>query len=156
MKSTHVGKVTGGIFFHQSSVTKDIAKLEGKTIEVTVGEYKNKASNKQKRYYWGVVVPHVINMFKTHGTQVDKDETHEYLKKNIGRMFVLKRDLEGNKCVIATSIARLTTSGMEDYLEKIRVWASEFGYEIPLPNEEGYDEWVKKQIEKESKNGVTK
>src|SRR5690242_8516545 len=40
----------------------------------------NKRSSQQNRYYWGLVVPIIQQGIKNLGTELTKEETHEFLK----------------------------------------------------------------------------
>jgi glycosyltransferase involved in cell wall biosynthesis len=42
---------------------------------------------------------------------------------------------DGVEYYLSGTTTDLSTQELEDYIEKIRAWAAEFGYEIPFPNE---------------------
>lgn len=85
-------------------------------------------SNNQNSYLWGVVYQ-LIAEYTGHSTE----ELHEAFK----HMFLPRTTFLGDKEIIANkSTTELSTSEMEEYLMRIRVWAAqELGCSIPLPNE---------------------
>lgn len=86
-------------------------------------------SGNQGRYYFGVVVEAIAS--QTGHTSM---EIHEILKqKFIPKELVM---LDGEEYVISRSTTDLSTVEMEEYLSRIRAWASvELSVYIPLPNE---------------------
>ncbi len=97
--------------------------LEGE-IEITIGKRKKGRSNNQNSYYWAVVVE---ILSKELG--YTPDEIHEALKMK----FLVKHT---GKIPTYVSTTKLSTVKMEEYLTKVREWASSFlGCYIPLPGE---------------------
>lgn len=87
-----------------------------------------KRSNNENSYYWGVVIDAIATE-----TGNEPETIHQALKIK----FLLNR-MQCNGMLIATtkSTTELTTIEFEAYLDKVRLWASEFLHiEIPLPNE---------------------
>ena len=106
---------------------RHVISFEGKKIQVAVRKYKTQRSEKQNKYYWGVVIAMLGNDFG-----YDSEEMHEALKF----MFLKK---EG-KLTTVKSTASLTTTEFEVYLDKVKRWASqEYNIVIPDPNE--VDAW---------------
>ena len=104
-------------------------------IAVTLEPVKNSRSNRQNRYYWGVVVCAVRNLFNQHGDMASEEFVHRYLKAEIGGM---KRKItlpNGATAYDIDTSTRLTTAQWEDWMQAIRAWAAEYGCFIPLPNE---------------------
>jgi hypothetical protein len=98
-------------------------------VLVTIKKEKSQRSLEQNRYYWGVVIKLLCEEIG-----LNEDELHEVLKYKF-----LKEHAE-NKVLgevdFVKSTTDLNTKEMEEYLEKIRVWATEFlNMNIPLPNE---------------------
>lgn len=88
-------------------------------------------SNPQNRYYWGVVIDILSNELG-----YTPEEIHEILRQKFLTRKALVKDEE---FVIPISTTTLTTVEMENYLTKIREWASLYsGIYIPEPNEESY------------------
>ncbi len=106
------------------SVTCPYCKLDFETT---------KRSNPQNRYYFGVVV----KLISSH-TGFSSLEIHEILKhKFLKRGVVLINNRGGREFQdITESTTDLNTVQFEEYLSKIRQWASEeLSVYIPLPHE---------------------
>jgi hypothetical protein len=118
-----------------NSFLKMLRTLEGKHALITVRELARRRSLKQNRFYWGVVIPAVAEMFNDAGTAVDSEEVHEFLKTHVGKLSAEIVTPDGEVCPITGSTAKLGTREFEEYMEKIRAWAAQFHVSIPLPNE---------------------
>ena len=114
------GKLTGLPVKYQSY----LETLEGKQVEVKVQKERSQRSLNQNNYYHAVVVKMLSDF-----TGYDIDEMHEILKYE----FLKKVNTGGFEYVQST--AKLTTTEFEEYLEKIKTWASMLGCVIPDPNE---------------------
>jgi hypothetical protein len=98
-------------------------------VLLTVKKEKSQRSIQQNKYYWGVVIKLLCEEIG-----LDEDELHEILK------YKFLKEHVGNKVLgevdFVRSTTNLTTKEMEEYLEKIRIWAAQFlNTNIPLPNE---------------------
>lgn len=92
-------------------------------------------SNQQNSYYWGVIIREL-----SEHTGYTSDEIHEVLKyKFISYPIVFHhKEIQSRdeEIYVCKSTTELDTKEMEDYLSKIRTWASaELGVWIPEPNE---------------------
>ena len=98
---------------------------------------KRNRSTVQNAYYW-----FLLTMIET-DTGNDKDDLHAYFKeKYLRSQLILKAEKMANVKLMdyTRSTTKLTTLEMEDYLEKIRVFASrELGCFLPLPGETIHD-----------------
>ena len=116
---------------------KDIKALyeyhkDGDIMSLTIQKYKKKRSNPQLRYYFAVPVKILSEHLGYH-----VDEMHDLLKHMFNPKMI---DVKGYCVEIGGSTGDLKTDEMEDYLSRIRMWASsELNVYIPLPNEAGYD-----------------
>lgn len=97
---------------------------------------KQDRSNNQNRYYWGVV----INMLSEH-TGFTPSEMHEVLKYRFlsyPRILISKTP---EKVLIAKSTTNLTTKEFEEFMTRVRQWASiDLGLWIPEPNQAPMEE----------------
>lgn len=109
--------------------------LDGKWVVLSVREKKRPSSLPQKKYYFSVIVPLVTALLREHGNDVDEEETHLYLKAEVGRLKKVVTDPSGVRKTTVQSVAKLTTEEMEGYLERVRAWAAENGLQVPRPNE---------------------
>src|SRR5688572_18135230 len=96
----------------------------------------NKRSNPQNRYYWGLVIPLVQNGIKDLGTEITKEECHEFLKAKLN-----SEELVNEETAEVITIPRSTTAmnkqQFSEYIEKIQQFAAEFlSIEIPDPNQQ--------------------
>lgn len=115
-------------------------KLEGKKIKIRVTRVQKKRSLQQNAYYWGVVLPLVLQMFQDAGNETNAEEVHEYLKKYVWGWTRNLHTPDGVVDIIANSSAQLSTVEWEEMMLKTRAWAGRFGYVIPEPNEGAFDE----------------
>lgn len=125
MNPTFKGKVEKGKLYFQSreQFDKFLYRLEG-VVEVIVRRPRKDRSNKENKYYWGVV----IKILGDHLGYFPK-EMHEILKHE----FLL---IDDGRFKYVRSTTSLSTVEMEDYLSKIRMWASsEHSCYVPEPNE---------------------
>jgi hypothetical protein len=89
-------------------------------------------STQENRYYWGVIV-------KTLSQELgyNPEEIHEILKHKFLKEIINLKTKQGIDLIeITKSTTSLTTIDFEDYLSKIREWASiELSIYLALPNE---------------------
>jgi len=112
--------------FHYAKGLFEVAKYG---ILVTISLKKQKRSIEQNGYLWGVVYAMLADEMG-----LTKDEVHQMM----AIMFLKIKEIEvcGVMYAITKSTTKLKTDGMEEYLEKIRRFASmELHILIPLPNE---------------------
>ncbi len=101
-------------------------ELEGEQIYLKIDKWFKKRSDRQNRYYHGVVV-----RILAEETGHSHKEIHGYLKDK----FIKKRHVLGEN-VAAISTTDLSTKEFEEYLRKIRMWASrDLETFIPAPNQ---------------------
>lgn len=145
----------GKITQHQNLFNDALNVFEGKEILITVERYYKKRSNKQNRYYWGVIIEHWKNIIRQEWGDIwTVDEVHDFLKGNLN-FDVLVDDSTGELAVNPVtnevirkpkSTTKNTTFSQEEYHEAARQLAWEmFQYTIPLPNED-LDEPIDKTI----------
>jgi hypothetical protein len=121
-----------------ANVRKYIAALNGETITVTVEKTKKKRSNKQSRFYHGVVVPAVCEFFRDSGEIVSPEYAHKYLKVVVGGMGKTVKNPDGSVGIDVETSTKLTTAQWEDWMTAIRAHFAPFGLNLPLPNEADY------------------
>jgi len=98
---------------------------EGEPLEVIVRKPRKPTSTPQMRYYYGVVVK-LLSDYTGH----TPDEIDSILKWK----FLVRTD--GNGLDYVPSKKDLTTTTMEEFLDRVRVWAAiSLSVTIPLPNE---------------------
>ena len=82
-------------------------------------------SNQQNRYYFGLVVPLIQKRIKDMGTELTKEETHEFLKARFN-FSELVNEGTGEVLQLPVSTTRLNKEQFGEYIEKIQRFASEF------------------------------
>lgn len=126
------GKLPQGI---KETLARVIPTFAGKKVRLTLEEAKPHSSDPQRRYYFGVIVESIQEMFKDAGTVISKDEMHEWLKANVGKLYKEVITPDGEVTYILGSYNDLTTSECESYHTQCRAWAAERGCDISEPNE---------------------
>lgn len=113
-----------------------VRAFAGKRLRLKLSTYKKQRSLNQNNYYFGVLVKRITEAFRAVGNDMDEQETHEYLKDEVGKLSRIAVLPDGEVVKIKGSTKRLTTMEFENYLEKVRAWAASMGIILPLPNEE--------------------
>ena len=115
----------GKFNFSEPSKFRDhVAKFSGQEIAVSVTKWRKPRSDNQNSYYWGCV----IELLSEHSGYTP-DEMHEALKQ----LFLTDKTLQIPKVKSTTD---LNTLEFEEFLSKVRIWASvELQCNIPLPRE---------------------
>lgn len=129
--------IVNGIFKrNRNLVLNAIKSFNDKDVVITLSKPKNKRSNPQNSYYWGVLIPitqHAI--LDTWGDVWSIEKTHEYLKENFC-FYEKVNQSTGQVIKTPKSTTELTTTGMEVYHLEIRKHLEEwFNVIAPLPNE---------------------
>lgn len=125
------GEIKNGLTGQGEEIRRALLCIEGKRAIITIEEMKKTRSLNQNAFYWGVVLPYIVELFREHGDLITADEAHDFCRLNIGKLYK-----KGGKGVLLQSTTRLNTMDFEVYLENIRIWAAGFGVQIPLPNEQ--------------------
>ena len=126
----HIAKIINGkiIYTYPSKVERQIQKLDNTSVIVEIKKNTVKRSGALNQYYWKVVVG-----ILTDELGYTKEEMHEVLKSK----FLYKKELIGNEWIrVAISTTKLTNKEFIDYIDKIKMFASqELSIYIPDPNE---------------------
>jgi hypothetical protein len=118
------GQVNDGVLQVEARFHAYLATLEG-PVEVVVRKKRAQRSNKQNRYYWGVVVQ-ILSDFCGY----TPEEMHEALKE---KFLGSERDQKGLLRIKST--ASLTTDEFAQYTNRVVIWAAqELLVYIPDPN----------------------
>lgn len=96
----------------------------------------NKRSNPQNRYYWGLVIPLIQQGIGHLGTELTKEETHEFLKARYNFEEIINTET-GEAISIPKSTTRLNKSQFSEYIEHIQQFGSQFlNIQIPDPGQQ--------------------
>lgn len=102
--------------------------------QLHIDKKKDTRSEKQNRYYWGVLVELVSDAMGS----IYPEEAHNYMQSLFLKDIFIYVDKKGltRQVEIIKSTTGLKTDEFEEYQKKCREWASvELGCYIPLPNE---------------------
>ena len=118
-----------------SKLRDALTQHEQSLITITVAKQVRRRSNQQSRFYRGVVVPLVMQLFWDSGEPISKQGVHDFLKKEIGGFVKARQAPDGKMIWEMLSSTKLSAKQWEDWLDAIRAWAAPFGLQIPYPNE---------------------
>ena len=112
-----------------------LSQLEGKDVEVRIGKEAKSKSTQANRYYFGVVVAHVVAALEAlQGVPFTTEEAHDVLKS-----YCNAKEVTTNKGIIN---APRTTKGMTNeefiaYVDRCIKWAAEY-LSIDIPDSQDY------------------
>jgi hypothetical protein len=106
-----------------------------KNIVIKFERKGSKRSAPQNRYYFGVVVKEITIRLRELGhTWVNDEDVHELLKSKFNYEHIVGEG--GEVLELGKSTTTLTKTQFAEYVDKIRMWASDFlSIQIPGPNE---------------------
>jgi len=104
--------------------------------ELTIKQIVKPRTDRQNRYYWGVVIDMITQEICGNTNAVEKEEIH----RSLARHFLVEDhiDLVGGVQInkVPPSTTSLSTVEFKEYIEMVRRWAAEFLYmNIPDPKE---------------------
>lgn len=124
------------------AIARLLAGFEGKVVRVSINLHRARRSSSQNGYYWSVVVPCWVEIFKECGTFADEKAVHRYLA-TLGGLWewVTGPDGEamygedGAPIADLRSTTDLSTKEFTDFIEVCRLQAAtEHGFDIPPPD----------------------
>ena len=96
----------------------------------------NKRSEQQNRYYFGIVVPLVQEGIAHLGTELSKQETHEFLKGKFNYTEIINKET-GEYIQVPRSTTILNKEAFSEYIAKIQQFSAEFlNVVIPDPGQQ--------------------
>ena len=121
-----------------------IESLQASANKAGEGDYiieikKKTRSNAQNKYYWGVVIPIVMDALNKHiesDLKADKNDVHLFIMERIGRVHKIKTK-EGD-LILKRGLSKTKTDECEDVFTQIRAYFAERGIDIPEPNEDKF------------------
>ena len=123
-----------------SVLNAKLHSLSGKKAKITIEEAKAVRSINQNSYYWGVVLPMIVNAINEYGNDFDADEIHVYIKLNVVKS--MKNNVylpDGTVTKTIKSTRKLSKAEFSDYIEKIKIWAFE-QLKISIPDANSNDQ----------------
>ncbi len=115
---------------------------EGKEVEIMVKEkFKRRSSGQPDEdaningYYWGIVVPMVMDEIGEYGEEGQK-RVHYFLQIKTGNTMTIKDPETKKEIIVPKGTSDMSGGQFADFCAKCRMWANEFlGIIIPQPNE---------------------
>lgn len=110
----------------------------GKTIRIKIAKWTKPRSLPQNRYYFGILIPQVIDALVDNG--IDRSELDTNLVHDMLKMKFLKKELvseHGEVIEYVQQTSKLTTEEFSIYIDDIVRWCAEtLSYVVYLPNEQ--------------------
>lgn len=121
----------------RDKLDSDLSLLGDCPVEILIRKRKRFRSTNQNRFYHGVVIPSIKYAMESKGFLINSNEQiHELLKFKFLKGEILNVPT-GELIETIGSTTKLSTMDFEDYLTKIRAWASQYlECIIPEPNEQ--------------------
>jgi hypothetical protein len=131
----------GNLKRNRPLIKKAIASFEGKPVTITIERTKKKRTNRQNRFYCGVVVPLIRQGLNDLGHFYTNQQAHELVKQHIADNYpdviIEEVILNGLATRRIRSTSEFSTSEFMDYSEVVAQFAADYlSIEIPEPNEQ--------------------
>jgi len=123
-----------------SKLRDALTQHEQSLITITVAKQVKRRSQKQSRFYFGVVLPLITALFREYGDNICPEEVHRYLKGTIGGYKKPITTPDGDVIWHVDTSTKLTAAEWEVWMDLIRAWAAARGVQVPYPNEGVYYE----------------
>lgn len=124
--------------YQKSMFDETLKHYAGKTIRIKVAKWTKPRSLPQNRFYFGVLIPQVIDALVDNG--INRDELNVEVVHDLLKMKFLKKELvseHGEVIEIVQSTSKLTTEEFSIYIDDIVRWCAEtLSYVVYLPNEQ--------------------
>lgn len=118
---------------------RTIARFAGQHIHITIEPAKEYSSDKQRRYYFDVIVGAYLEYFAKQGQFYTKDDMHDIMMRSVGGFSnPYVNPITGEPDSGRMSYTKLTKGQCEGYHTLCRAWAATKGFDIPEPNEGMY------------------
>jgi len=137
MRYIHYGNIKEGKLhiINRNIFDNDIARMDGKSVEIVIQPKKKTRSNQQNRFYWSVVVALIKEGFVNMGHEdVTAEDVHSFLKSRFLSKEIVNNDT-GEIVNIPTGTSNLSTTDFMTFIDKCMKFASEYlGVVIPEPS----------------------
>ena len=138
MKYTGIIRLDNGVLklVNKAEMLKFAISLNCKEFTFTLEKKRNKRSNEQNRYYWGVVVPLVKQGLTELGYLVSIESTHDFIKSEFNYKEIVNKDT-GEVKRLPNTTTQLSKTEFSDMIERIKQWSAEWcGIYIPDTGEQ--------------------
>lgn len=139
---TEEGKLPIGI---KESLARMLPAYAGKKMRMVIEEYKETTSDKQRRYYFGVIVKAYHRHFALQGRHIEERQLHDTMMRHVGGFNNAFVDpFTGCPDSGRLSYNDLTKAQAEGYHTLCRQWAAEANppFDIPEPHEYTYLQYM--------------
>lgn len=116
------------------AIAEVLKMLDGKTVSISIKKQSKRSSDRMRNYYWAVIIPIATNALNHYGNHFDPEQTHEYLKQEVG-MLGKNLIIRGRLVYLPGSIKKLENKEFIEYIERCIAWGAEWDVIIPYPNE---------------------
>ena len=110
---------------NKAEMLKFAQSLNCNEFTFTLEKKRNKRSNEQNKYYWGVVVPLVKLGLTELGNLVDTESTHDFIKSEFNYKEIVNKDT-GEVKKLPNSTTQLTKSEFSEMIERVKQWSAEW------------------------------
>ena len=129
--STGILKIT-----NRKQFDTDLKRFNGSQVEIVVKKKRSTRSSQQNRYYWGIVIPLIMQGLNDTGNEVNKQDAHEFIKANFNYSEIVNEET-AEVFRVTKSTTRLNKNDFGVMIEKVKKFASEYlNIYIPDPNED--------------------
>ena len=108
----------------------------GKDLEVCIKELTQLRTDKQNRYWWGVLIPCIVSFHKeTQGEVITPQEVHSYILINIAGHKVETKEVFGQTIIsiIGKTTSQMSKEEWSDLKTNVQEHFKEKGLDIPDP-----------------------
>ena len=127
----HDGKLSNE---KSSLIAARLRQLEGKRVVLSVKLWRRGRTLKQNSFLWKVVNPFIVEMAYESGRVTTAEKIHEELKQRFG-IKITELGLDGEPISYPKPTREYETIEMSDYVERVRAWCAELGWQLPFPRE---------------------
>lgn len=130
----------GNLVFNQGDYSRAIIQraFEGKEVNITINEYREKRSNAQNNWYYGVAIP-IIQQFilETQGEKYSKEDINQFHLNTVVRPAMEVKPIFNMPCTIfkIKRTSDMSKTEFMDFKDKIQQYWLEYDVYIPDPNE---------------------
>jgi hypothetical protein len=120
---------------HAEEIMLMLKNMEGKRARIFIEEFKMPRTNKQNRYYFGVVVKAYQNCFNDNNVYMTSDDMHGWIKQYVWKWYE-DVTLNGIPFRHILSSTEVDVKTWEELMTKCRYYAAKhLGIDIPEPTE---------------------
>ena len=133
----YIATVRGGVLVPPAYIARFLRGHDGERMRVRLSLAEKIRTSPQNRFYQGPFILALQQHLLDCGHRLSHDDIHAGLRDGYAKNSYMIPLPGGASFRVPPSTTRLSTQGFSDYLEEIRLhFAQQFGWELPLPNED--------------------